>query len=255
MLRARATWVPTLLGASVLALAAAAPWAADQDYSEQGANACLDCHESPEVMGILDTPHADASNPKTPAGQKECQSCHGPSATHMEFPMQVANVHFGKESKATPQRQNEACLECHADGAREHWQGSAHGYEDVRCSECHSAHKTGLLTPPDAEVLARCDSCHDDLLGSAKPADFTHPVGFRLGESETLTCATCHNPHGPLESSRCDSCHPSTAEAFAEQTEKARRFHEVGLRRGTECIRCHKAIAHPISEPELSAVP
>ena len=61
-----------------------------------------------------------------------------------------------------------------------------------------------------------------------------------------LTCAGCHNPHGPLESGRCGDCHVRTPEVVSKESAKARRYHEVAEAKGTECIRCHKGIAHPI---------
>ncbi|MBW2271116.1 MAG: cytochrome c3 family protein [Deltaproteobacteria bacterium] len=218
------------------------------EYSEEGAVACIDCHETPAVMGILETAHAKASDPKTPAAQKQCQSCHGPSAVHMQFPMQVANVHFGSKSGAKPQVQNRMCLECHGtEAGREGWSGSAHGFEDIVCSSCHSLHDPAKVVPTRAAVSASCtDSCHEKLMGSAKAADFSHATGQDLGDRGELTCTGCHDPHGPLTSERCSECHTRTAEAFAKESPKARRYHDVAEAKGTECIRCHKGIAHPI---------
>jgi hypothetical protein len=219
-----------------------------QEYSEESAKACIDCHETPAVMGILETAHAKASDPNTPAAQKECQSCHGPSATHMRFPMQVANVHFGKESNAAPEVQNQLCLECHTDGAQEEWHASAHGFEKVVCSSCHSMHDPAKTVPSKATVSKGCsvDGCHDKLMADTEPADYTHAIGKDLNGDGQLTCAGCHNPHGPLTSTRCFECHTRSAEELVKESEKAKRFHEVAERKGTDCMRCHKGIAHPI---------
>jgi nitrate/TMAO reductase-like tetraheme cytochrome c subunit len=83
-------------------------------------------------------------------------------------------------------------------------------------------------------------------MGTTTASDFSHSVGHDLGGQGKLTCPNCHNPHGPLSSARCLECHPQTPEILAKESEKARRFHEVAERKGTECIRCHKGIAHPI---------
>jgi nitrate/TMAO reductase-like tetraheme cytochrome c subunit len=233
----------------VIALACYAPDTASarQQYSEEGAVACIDCHETPYVMGILETAHAKVSDARTPAAQKECQSCHGPSATHIRFPMQVANLHFGKDSQTKPEVQNQMCLECHENGARDDWHASAHGFEKVVCSNCHSMHEPGQVVPAKATVSSGCrEECHQELMEDAKVSDFSHTIGRDLDGKGELTCVGCHNPHGPLSSGRCIDCHAQTPEILAKQSAKAKRFHEVAQRKGTECIRCHKGIAHPI---------
>jgi len=238
-----------LLLAVTFGCLAAAAAGAREEYSEEGARACLDCHETPYVMGILDTVHAETTDPKTPAAQKQCQSCHGPSAVHMNFPMQVANVHFGKQSGADPKVQNQMCMECHADGERADWGGSAHGFEDVVCSTCHSAHDPKKIVPAEATVSTGCtEECHQDLMAGQQPSDFSHAIGAHVegNGKNVLTCDGCHNPHGPLDSGRCTECHEQTPEVLSKESEKARRFHKVAEMKGTTCMRCHKAIAHPL---------
>jgi nitrate/TMAO reductase-like tetraheme cytochrome c subunit len=222
-----------------------------QAYSEEGAKACLDCHETESVMGILETAHFKDHDPKTPAATHQCQSCHGPSARHMMFPMQVENVHFGRKSGHSAQRQNERCLECHLSdesGHRENWKASAHGYEKVVCSTCHSMHDPEKVVPARADVKATCTSvgCHDTLLANSEPEQYSHALGRNLSGKGELTCSGCHNPHGPLESTRCLDCHSQSPEVLAKQSEKAKRFHDVARAKGTDCVRCHKGIAHPI---------
>ena len=92
-------------------------------------------------MGIMETPHFHADDPKTPAARKECESCHGPSAKHMNFPMQVGNIRFGTKKKTPHAEQAAACLECHGDGARKNWKAGPHGFEDMTCADCHNIHK------------------------------------------------------------------------------------------------------------------
>jgi nitrate/TMAO reductase-like tetraheme cytochrome c subunit len=214
---------------------------------EKGAKACLDCHGTDYVLGILETVHATSSDPNSPAAQKQCVNCHGPSTVHMKFPMQVANLHFGEKSEDKPEVQNKQCLECHSDGDRKEWEASAHGYEHVVCSTCHSAHDPHKIVPAEATRSSGCtESCHDNLLGSQPASNFSHSLGQDIDGKGALTCDSCHNPHGPLNSGRCTDCHDQTPEHRAKESEKARRFHKVAEKRGTECMRCHKGIAHPI---------
>jgi hypothetical protein len=248
------TRIRAFLLVPALALAASGAVTAPQEYSEEGGEACVDCHDTPEVMSILETAHADFDNPDTPAAQKQCQSCHGPSATHMRFPMQVANVHFGKKSRDKPELQNERCIECHGTGeAQKAWSASAHGFEKVVCSACHSMHDPGDIVPREAHVTEHCMECHDDMFEGVDLAAFSHAVGRPIDGEGEINCSACHNPHGPLESSRCVDCHSQEPAELAKESEKARRYHEVAAKRGTECMRCHKGIAHPITAMEKAS--
>lgn len=230
-----------------------------KNHCGEVARACLDCHETPEVMGIMDTAHCNEENAKTPAANRQCQSCHGPSEKHMMFPMQVENVSFGKHSATPPEQQNARCLECHENGEsvqREDWKASAHGYEKVVCSACHGMHDPDKVIPARADVDATCTSagCHARLMEASQDVQYTHALGKNLSGKGQLTCSGCHNPHGPLESSRCLDCHPRTPEVLATESEKAQRFHEVAQAKGTQCIRCHKGIAHVISPAALERI-
>jgi DmsE family decaheme c-type cytochrome len=222
-------------------------------FTDENAKACVDCHGDSKVLSILKTAHGNKDDRHTPAAQKWCQSCHGPSARHMQFPMQVDNLHFGKESRAKPEVQNEACLECHRGGARKNWSASAHGFENVVCSTCHHIHDPPRIVPRTATVSKGCQAagCHDELMAGAKEGEFSHAVDKALQDGEQLTCAGCHNPHGPLSSDRCVDCHAQTPEAVAKQSEKARRYHEVARQKGTACMRCHKELSHPIKPLDL----
>lgn len=237
--------------AVTVAVLAAGVSSAEQPYSNAGAKSCLSCHRTARVMGIAKTAHAKRENPDTPASQQACESCHGPSAVHIQFPMQVENVHFGKKSATEPKQQNEVCIECHRKGAEQaekDWRASAHGFENVLCSTCHAIHDPVAIVPTEAAVSSGCAAagCHATLMGGAEPTSFSHAIGQSAGKMGGLTCTGCHNPHGPINSSRCVACHPQTPPVIAMQTDKAQRFHEVASREATECIRCHKALSHPI---------
>ncbi len=224
----------------------------ETDYTDADYNACIDCHASSGILGIAETKHADFDDPRSPAAQRQCQSCHGPSAKHMQFPMQVSNVHFGKGSGAAAAVQNAMCLDCHDGGTQADWKTSPHGLDDVLCSTCHSMHQPDAIVPAHAASTATCnESCHTNLMGGADPSTFTHPVTATPTDQNDFTCSTCHNPHGPLDSSRCSDCHDLSPGGMPAQSEKARRFHATATEREIECVRCHKGLAHPI--PPLAA--
>jgi nitrate/TMAO reductase-like tetraheme cytochrome c subunit len=42
-------------------------------------------------------------------------------------------------------------------------------------------------------------------------------------------------------------------EVLAKQSEKAQRYHAVATARGTECMRCHRGISHPLPDDVLEA--
>lgn len=240
--------VAAILAWQMVAALPAGAAAAAQEYSEEGAKACLDCHETESVMGIMKTAHNKVDDPKTPAATRECQSCHGPSAKHMMFPMQVENVHFGRKSTSPPEVQNKLCLECHRNGQRENWKAGAHGFENVICSTCHSIHDPKKVVRTQLDETATCTSsgCHDNMMKKAAPGQFSHALGKDLNGMGELTCSGCHNPHGPLTSARCIECHVQTPQGLANQSKKAKRVHEEAAASGTDCIRCHQGIAHPI---------
>lgn len=241
-----------LVTALAISSVAAAP--TEPEYAEEGGVACLDCHETDQVMGILGTAHANFDDPRTPAAQKQCQSCHGPSKVHMQFPMQVKNVHFGKSSSAKPEIQNQACLECHKDG-KAGWKTSAHGFDHLVCSTCHGMHTPKKVVPERATVTKGCTmaGCHEDRAANFASSKLLHPSFVDLEGKGVMVCSDCHDPHAPLNSGRCTNCHKQAPGILAQQSEKAQRFHAVAAAQKTECMRCHRGIFHPLPDDVLEA--
>lgn len=242
------------LGAAGLLAAGRASWAEDpkpaqehaqkKDAAKQGLGAavCLKCHENDKVMGILQTPHAKIENLETPAAKDLCESCHGPSAAHMEFPMQVGNIVFTKFGKTPIAERNRACLACHQKGAREHWNEGAHGAK-LACNSCHVIHQPKDPALAKTGQAERCGLCHEEILKTA-PASTSHPL---TGE-KAIQCTTCHNPHGPVSLISCNDCHKQDAATFARQNEKARSYHERALAQKIECTACHKGFVHAMPQ-------
>lgn len=238
------------LVAAALALALLAwPAAAQQPPSGEGARACLKCHESDKIMGILETPHAKFDDPRTPAAREQCESCHGLSATHMKFPMQVGNIVFTKHGKTSIADRNQACLACHHKGERSHWVESAHS-EKFSCASCHVMHKPKDPMMVKENQTKECAKCHSPILASA-PTTTSHP----LTGPKAMNCMQCHNPHGPTNLTTCATCHLQDAAALAKQSPKSRGFHARAQDRTIECTSCHKGFVHSMPPLTLAEPP
>src|SRR5687767_12825527 len=48
-----------------------------------GSDTCLTCHSDMEAT-LTGTKHAQALDPRTPAAQQNCESCHGPGQAHVD---------------------------------------------------------------------------------------------------------------------------------------------------------------------------
>jgi DmsE family decaheme c-type cytochrome len=199
MRRPLRTWLGTLAcaGAWLAAVASAQVQAPDAPapYSANGADTCLMCHSSPQVLGIFQTRHAVPSDPRGPFGhgQLQCESCHGPGGAHagmQQVDGKLAQViRFGR-APASVATQNGACLQCHAADSGFAWHGGAHDQERVSCAGCHRIHLERdpvLATSMQAEA---CYACHAFRRSDALKA-YAHPM--REGK---MTCTGCHSPHG-----------------------------------------------------------
>ena len=211
---------------------------AQQEYSGEGAEVCLECHESEDVMGIRETSHADFDDPKSPASRDQCESCHGPSATHVQFPMHVGNIVFTQHGKTPINDRNQACLECHDEGEQIHWNEGAHGKE-LSCAECHVMHKPTDPSLVKENQAQACGECHTEILETA-PTASTHPL---TGE-DVMYCTECHNPHGPTNLKACISCHAQDPPELAKQSPKAQDYHGRAISKKINCTDCHKTFVH-----------
>jgi DmsE family decaheme c-type cytochrome len=187
-------------------------------YSEEGADTCLGCHDDVSstysVNAIFKSKHAfrkDARAPFGPGGL-QCEACHGPGARHARSKNPDAINSLKLTSSQTPQERSQPCLGCHQTGAIIGWHASSHERSNLACSDCHRIHQDHgdpmLVKTSQPEV---CFSCHRQ-----KRADFqktsTHPVRFGL-----MSCSDCHAVHGPTSNTAllikpslnqtCYSCH------------------------------------------------
>ena len=121
---------------AVMPTAAPVTAAHPPEFAGGGAQTCLKCHSTDAaVVPILQTPHAVKGDPHSPFGQDGCESCHGPSASHVSSRANEPNVVFKGPAKSPVPERNAQCLECHQAGLRMNWQGSQHANNDVACND------------------------------------------------------------------------------------------------------------------------
>jgi DmsE family decaheme c-type cytochrome len=163
-------------------------------YAEGGSATCLGCHNVAPVNDIIHAAHWVKADARTPAAQRECESCHGPSAAHVaalekgEF-VPPAVVFKGPHISPVEVR-NGACLSCHQDATRMNWQGSPHQRNDLACGSCHTIHATKDLVRERETQAATCFRCHTQQ--RAESFEYSHHP-MREG---IVICSDCHNPHG-----------------------------------------------------------
>ncbi len=230
--------------AVVIAPARAEEAADEEAYAEEELDDCLGCHDEDArvpVLPILATAHGVKADERTPlAKPHECQTCHGPSAAHIEDEDVRPPIRFGPDWPAG--RQNEACLRCHQGGNRINWQGSVHATSEVACASCHSIHV--LQDPvairdrrPDTPVLrggqaAVCFRCHADKRAEIHKTS-SHPL-----RDGAMTCSDCHQAHGsmgvanlkkPTLNETCYTCHAEKRGPFLWEHAPA----------SENCLTCH----------------
>jgi DmsE family decaheme c-type cytochrome len=222
-----------LMAAPVIAQSDNQP--SDPQYSEGGATFCLNCHNTPPVSFILQTPHAQSGDPRTPFANQGCETCHGPSASHVrEF--SSPGVVFGKTGRrfpvSDPKTQNQACLNCHESGSRMNWQGSQHEFGDVACSSCHKIHSLHDSVRVNQTQPQVCFTCHKDKQAQVSKRSH-HPIMEGL-----VVCSNCHNPHGSpgttllarnTVNETCYQCHAEKRGPFLWEHQPVRE----------DCTNCH----------------
>jgi len=207
--------------APAAAASAPTPPGMGTQYSEKGADTCLDYHEAESDTAtfttalVFKTRHAhrrDARAPFGPGGL-QCEACHGPGARHSaKGSKKTATINsFKPSSFLSVAERNQPCLECHQSGLRTGWHAGAHDRSALACSDCHQLHvEQDPALAKNSSQPEVCYRCHKQ-----QRADFqktsTHPVRFGL-----MGCSDCHNAHGstntgllvkPTVNQTCYSCH------------------------------------------------
>ena len=204
-----------LIGTARICAAASGDTAEMPPYTRTGADTCMKCHDDPKVTVIFKTRHSVVADPRTPFGQRQCESCHGPGGNHAKHlhPGQKRTPipYFSKGSTATVAQRNGVCLGCHKQ--QNHmigWRGSVHQREDVACVSCHRIHAARDPVRVVSEQPAVCYQCHKSIRTDFEKFS-AHPV--RDGD---MACSSCHQPHDslypyllkrPTLNQTCYTCH------------------------------------------------
>ena len=226
-----------------------------------GSDTCTVCHDQEETL--KGTKHAQALNPKSPAAQHGCESCHGPGQAHVD---DNDKGHILKFTKATPAQASAACLNCHSAGPHAGWSGSKHEARNLTCTTCHSVHHPvsearQLVKATETQL---CATCHRVQVAKTERAVAHMPV--REGK---MTCSSCHNPHGSISNVKalrtgssvpelCVSCHTEMRGPVLWEhvpvRENCATCHDphgssndrmLVVRQPMLCQRCHAALKHP----------
>jgi DmsE family decaheme c-type cytochrome len=195
-----------------------------------GEDTCLTCHAG--QAALKSTPHGRAANPRAPAAQQGCESCHGPGQAHVD---DENKGHIRKFAQLTAREANETCVGCHTRGPHALWSGSQHDARNIACTSCHSVHsgKSPAFQLTAASQLELCGSCHKPQV--MKMSRSSH-MPVREGK---MTCSTCHNPHGTTNvrllkvgnwiNESCATCHAEKRGPFLYE-------HAAGRE---SCVSCH----------------
>ncbi len=173
-------------------------------YTESGAETCLSCHNSPDMLAIFRTAHGLRADPESPMASAQCESCHGRGGNHADprktGSKQDSILAFGVDAATPVHEQDAVCTDCHQADVTMGWVGSEHAQSDIGCSGCHNVHSPNDPVGTHAGQNAVCFDCHrEQMADSMKP--YSHPLRTERPVREAaMVCTDCHNPHASVRS-------------------------------------------------------
>ncbi len=206
----------TGLSWQLTAAAQSKPLPSATQYSEEGADTCLGCHDEDEgkykAKALFKTKHAARGDKRSPFGMGglQCEACHGPGALHARNKKGAAINNFKADGKQTLDERNQVCMTCHQGTTRTAWHAGAHARADLACTDCHKVHQEHdpvLAKVTESQV---CMSCHKQT-----KADFLKASAHPVNQGK-MACSDCHSAHGSSApamlvkatlNQTCYSCH------------------------------------------------
>lgn len=220
----------------------------------------MECHED-FYDSYLKNRHSVAVDTRTPAGQRGCESCHGPGSEHVDADGAGGILSLRADSPDGAVVKNAACLQCHARGDQALWHGSEHEGRGLSCSDCHNTHNNHPKNLAYETQEETCRQCHTPIRAELLRQSH-HPL--REGK---MNCADCHNVHGTIAdkmvdaqtvNAKCFECHadirgpflwdhpPVVEDCLSCHTPHGSSHDSLlNAKMPYLCQRCHSNAAHP----------
>lgn len=183
---------------------------------------CMGCHNSyPRIPPGHDQPGSEPTYlAELPTGI-DCQRCHGPGAKHVAAASKKGTI--VNPAKLPTDRQLEVCMQCHLETTSTKLPSMIRRFDRLPFS----------YTP--GEPLGEYQLAFDHAPGTGREDKFeVVNAAYRMRQSKcylkspTMTCTTCHDPHGASKKAECSGCH-STASMAALPNHRP----------GGDCVGCH----------------
>lgn len=246
---------------------------------------CIDCHGKGDYDNAPHfKPYVSVRCATCHEGQDKLwkTSAHGRLAgTSNRRPAACVQCHStGDDPHAIDPKKNMApdksCYKCHPETAKKFLAGKHAGVfgsaeKPMPCGYCHDAHREREMTPED--IFRACSACHknsaEKLRNGPHGLDEAIPSRTREKPSSTVTCSSCHEPHGASDPARsqdafrnCATCHQKSVRDFTGSVHQpllaggdmtCASCHSIHLEKGDAAFHCGDCHQKPSEEYGTSA--